>query len=75
MSTAAWSTGGLEWRLLGPADLQGMHALHLESVAGMAPQAVKPETRAFLQSLLEGRGRVVAVQEGEEGDAKPLGFG
>ena len=66
MSTAVWSTGGLEWRLLGPADLQGMHALHLESVAGVAPQAVKPETRAFLQSLLEGRGRVLGGWSGEQ---------
>jgi GNAT superfamily N-acetyltransferase len=66
MSTAVWSTGGLEWRLLGSADLQGMHALHLESVAGMAPQAVKPETRAFLQSLLGGRGRVLGGWSGEQ---------
>lgn len=59
MNTSVLPTEVLDWRTLQPADLEAMHALHLESVVGMAPQAVKPETRAFLRSLLEGRGRVL----------------
>lgn len=49
----------LQWRWLQPQDLQAMYALHLRSIAGMAPAAVKPETPAFMQGLLQGRGRVI----------------
>lgn len=66
MRTAVLLTEVLAWRLLVPADLQAMYALHLQSVAGMDPQAVKPETEAFLQSLLEGRGRVLGGWSGEQ---------
>lgn len=51
----------LQWRLLQPHDLQAMHGLHLLSIAGMAAQAVKPETREFLLGLLQGRGRVIGA--------------
>lgn len=50
--------GQLRWRPLRPDDLAEMHALHLRSIAGLPPALVKPESRAFLQGLLEGRGRV-----------------
>ena len=46
----------LDWWLLEPADLDAMHALHLLSIAGMDAQLVKPESRDFLLSLLQGRG-------------------
>ena len=55
----------LQWRLLLPQDLPVMHALHLLSMAGMAPQAVKPESRDFLSSLLQGRGRVIGAWHGD----------
>ena len=51
----------LHWRLLQPQDLDVMEALHRLSIANLPPQTVKPETRGFLQSLLQGRGRVVGA--------------
>ena len=51
----------LQWRQLQPPDLEAMYALHLSSIAGMALQAVKPEKREFLHSLLLGRGRVLGA--------------
>ena len=59
MSQPAHAHEALHWRLLQPHDLDQMHALHLRSIEGMAAQAVKPEKREFLLSLLQGRGRVL----------------
>lgn len=52
---------GLHWRLLQPQDLDAMEALHHLSIAGLPPQTVKPESRPFLQSLLQGRGTVIGA--------------
>lgn len=54
----------LQWRTLQTADLDTMYALHLRSIAGMALATVKPETREFLHSLLEGRGQVIGAWQG-----------
>ena len=54
----------LQWRTLQPADLDTMFALHLRSIAGLALATVKPETREFLHSLLEGRGQVIGAWQG-----------
>ncbi|MBW7899941.1 MAG: hypothetical protein H3C26_00560 [Rhodocyclaceae bacterium] len=51
----------LQWRLLLPHDLPAMHDLHLLGMAGMAAQAVKPESRDFLLGLLQGRGTVIGA--------------
>ena len=51
----------LNWRLLQPADLDAMEALHHLSIAGMPAQLVKPESREFLAGLLHGRGRVISA--------------
>lgn len=51
----------LHWRLLQPQDLDAMETLHRLSIANLPPQTVKPEKREFLQSLLQGRGRVVGA--------------
>ena len=56
----------LDWRLLQPADLDTMEALHRLSIAGMAAQLVKPESRDFLASLLHGRGRVIGAWAGTQ---------
>ncbi|MCK9516899.1 MAG: GNAT family N-acetyltransferase [Ottowia sp.] len=56
----------LRWRCLQPTDLDGMEALHRASLAGFRPEAVKPETRDFLASLLQGRGRVLGAWRGDE---------
>lgn len=56
----------LDWRLLQPADLDTMEALHRLSIAGMAAQLVKPESRDFLASLLQGRGRVIGALAGTQ---------
>ena len=59
------SPAALDWRPLRPEDLPAMHALHLCSIAGMAAQTVKPETREFLHGLLQGRGRVIGAWQGD----------
>ncbi|MDR0216033.1 MAG: hypothetical protein LBJ15_18845 [Comamonas sp.] len=61
MTNPAPDASHLRWHLLQVADLQAMHELHLLSIAGMAAQAVKPETRDFMLSLLQGRGRVIGA--------------
>lgn len=65
MSTCAHTSSPalttLEWRLLQPHDLQSMYALHLCSIQGMAVHMVKPESRDFLDSLLQGRARVIGA--------------
>lgn len=55
----------LHWRPLQPDDLPAMHALHRQSIAGLAPQVVKPETPEFLRGLLAGRGRVLGAWDGD----------
>lgn len=56
----------LHWRALQPGDLDAVQALHQLSIAGMTPQLVKPESRAFLASLLNGRGRVFGGLAGDQ---------
>lgn len=65
-AAAPLAADALHWRLLQPQDLAAMHGLHLRSIAGMAAQAVKPETVEFLASLLHGRGRVSGAWAGAE---------
>lgn len=62
---APHTLAALEWRALRPDDLPAMHALHLSSIQGMAARIVKPETREFLLSLLQGRGCVIGVWLGD----------
>lgn len=64
---------GLRWRLLGPHDLGRVESLHREAVAGLAPRVVKPETHAFLASILGGRGRAVGIEAGA-GELIAYGF-
>ncbi|MBN9340283.1 MAG: hypothetical protein J0H52_09420 [Comamonadaceae bacterium] len=64
MPSPPLSPAALDWRPLRPEDLPAMHALHLCSIAGMAAQTVKPETREFLHGLLQGRGRVIGAWQG-----------
>lgn len=57
---------GLRWRILGPADLERVEALHREALSGLAPSVVKPETHDFLESILRGRGRAVGIEDDRE---------
>ncbi len=65
MSTPSALASRLRWAPMQPADLDAMHALHRCSIADLPPQAVKPESREFLDSLLRGRGRVLGVWDGD----------
>ena len=64
MNKSPAPAGRLRWFPLQPADLDAMHALHRRSIADLPAQAVKPESREFLDSLLRGRGRVLGVWDG-----------
>ena len=66
-------SAGLCWRILGPHDLARVEALHRAAVAGLAPRVVKPETHAFLASILGGRGRAVGI-EADTGQLIAYGF-
>lgn len=57
---AAWA-----WQRLTLADLDAMYALHVRSIAGMEVQAVKPESKDFLRSILDGRGAVIGAWDGD----------
>jgi len=64
MSAATPRMSRLRWHPLRPADLAAMHALHRASIAGMPAALVKPESIDFLDSLLQGRGRVQGAWDG-----------
>ena len=57
---------GLRWDLLDPSALDAVEALHQASISGTTADLVKPESRQFLKSLLDGRGRVLGVLRDEE---------
>lgn len=52
-------------RLLTMADLDAVLALHRRSVQGLGPEVVKPETPTFFRELLEGRGSILGVRQGD----------
>lgn len=56
--------GAITWSVLTLADLETMYALHVCSIAGMSVQAVKPESKEFLHSILAGRGVVMGAWHG-----------
>ena len=46
-----------EWRLLGPADLEAVYALHRAATDAVGrPDLIRPESRAFFATLLGGGG-------------------
>ncbi|WP_127090913.1 hypothetical protein [Aquabacter cavernae] len=52
----------LAWRELGPQDLEEVDALHRVAMGPVVrPEIVKPESRAYFQSILSGRGRVIGA--------------
>ncbi|MBA4791025.1 MAG: hypothetical protein H2042_15090 [Rhizobiales bacterium] len=52
----------LAWRELGPEDLDEVDTLHREAMGPVVrPEIVKPESRAYFQSILSGRGRVIGA--------------
>ncbi|MFG1462358.1 hypothetical protein V5F77_05610 [Xanthobacter sp. DSM 24535] len=53
------------WRELGPEDLDDIEILHRLAVGPVVrPDIVKPESRAYFASILNGRGRVIGAFEG-----------
>ncbi|MGR7995635.1 MULTISPECIES: GNAT family N-acetyltransferase [unclassified Xanthobacter] len=55
----------LTQRELGPADLDAVEALHRVAIGPIArPEVVKPESRAYFESILAGRGRTVGLCDG-----------
>lgn len=66
MSNVPTALSLLHWRLLTLSDLDVMEALHRLSMQGMGPQMVKPESRSFLASLLQGRGSVIGAWAGSD---------
>lgn len=52
----------LTWRELGPDDLDELDALHRLSMGPMVrPEIVKPESKAYFQSILQGRGQAIGA--------------
>lgn len=62
-ATAAASADPLlTWRELGADDLREIDALHHMSMGPVVrPEIVKPESEAYFQSILDGRGRVIGA--------------
>lgn len=70
--------GALHWRELGPSDLQAVEALHRLAVGPVVrPDIVKPESRAYFESILAGRGRVIGAfdQTGSESEHCLVAYG
>ncbi|MDQ0506284.1 GNAT family N-acetyltransferase [Xanthobacter agilis] len=64
--SAAHRASQIRTRELGPDDLDAVEALHRLAIGPVArPEVVKPENRAYFQSVLAGRGRSVGVFDGE----------
>ncbi|MEW6255163.1 MAG: hypothetical protein AB1592_04340 [Pseudomonadota bacterium] len=52
----------LTWRELGPDDLDALDDLHRLSMGPVVrPEIVKPESKAYFQSILLGRGQVIGA--------------
>lgn len=61
----------LHWRELGPADIEAVEALHRLAVGPVVrPDIVKPESRAYFESILAGRGRVVGAFDQTSSEAE-----
>ncbi|MFG1480232.1 hypothetical protein V5F53_16490 [Xanthobacter sp. V4C-4] len=64
--SAASPAVSLRARDLGPEHLDAVEHLHRLAVGPVArPEIVKPESRAYFEGILSGRGRVVGLLEGE----------
>ncbi len=54
---------GLAIRPLAVSDLEAVDALHRRSISGLGADIVKPEEKKFFEELLDGRGRLVGVED------------
>ncbi len=54
----------LRWRDLQASDLDLVETLHRAVMAGLGPDVVKPETRAFLADMLGARGNMIGAFDG-----------
>ncbi len=55
----------LTWRELGSGDLDELETLHRLAVGPVVrPDIVKPESRSYFASILNGRGRVIGAYDG-----------
>ncbi len=62
MPAAASAEPLLTWRELGPDDLDELDALHRLSMGPVVrPEIVKPESKAYFHSILQGRGQVIGA--------------
>lgn len=53
-------------RELGPADLDAVEALHHRAIGPVPhPEIVKPESRAYFEGILGGRGRTIGLFDGD----------
>jgi len=53
-------------RELGPADLDAVETLHRQAIGPVPdPEIVKPESRAYFESILAGRGRTIGLFRGD----------
>lgn len=60
--SAATPTLPIRTRELGPADLDAVEHLHRLAIGPVArPEIVKPESRAYFESILSGRGRTIGL--------------
>ncbi|MFG1431616.1 hypothetical protein V5F44_12640 [Xanthobacter sp. V2C-8] len=65
--SAAQPMPSIRSRELGPDDLDAMEALHRLSIGPVArPEVVKPESRAYFEGILAGRGRTIGLFEGAD---------
>lgn len=64
--------GQRTWRTLGPADAAAVHGLHLAATEAVGrPDLIRPESRAFFETLLAGGGWLCGTFD----DAELLAYG
>jgi len=51
----------LDWRILGPADLDRIVDLHGRAIRGMGPDQVRPERPEFFAAQLDGGGKIIGA--------------
>ncbi len=68
----------LHWRELDPSDIEAVDALHRLAVGPVVrPDIVKPESRAYFESILAGRGRTIGAfdRSGSEAEHCLVAYG
>src|SRR5690606_11345359 len=51
----------LDWRILGPADLDRIVDLHGRAIRGIGPDQVRPERPEFFAAQLDGGGKIIGA--------------